>query len=779
MRIASAIMNKRWNLGITSQLATLTIPLIGAISVFILMYFPAQLERQALKAIVGKAHHIAAIAAHNLGPSVHFEDARALEGELETLRHAEDIVYVVVMNDAGKICASYNRNKAQEAVYLRTNDVSRLPESGETFKTEVPVLYRARPAGRLYLGFSLRDLRREVATAKKSIALISIAVFIFGMVVMFTISKVVIKPLNKMVKTVEEIAKGDLSKRALVTSDDEVGHFAGAFNIMVNNLAAAYRELETINKSLEQRVENRTRALTQEIGERKLAEDSLKESEERYRTLFEEMIDVVLISSPDGRLIDINAAGVKLLGYGSKEELLQLLVTDLYFDPRERDLYVKSIEELGFLNGFELSLRKRDGEKVVVSVSANAIRNDQGVMVTYRNIMRDITNIKELERQLLESQKLETVGRLAGGIAHDFNNMLNVILGNAQLAKMLGPFEGKAGDHLSSIENAVHRAAGFVKQLLAFSRRQVLDLKVVHLNDMIADFAKMVRRFVGENIEMKIITGKTLPTVKVDVAQLHQVLLNLVVNARDSMPRGGDLTIETYSQRLDRSYCRMNVDAKPGRYAVFSVSDTGTGMDGETIKKIFEPFFTTKRVGEGTGLGLSVVYGIVKQHGGFIHVYSEPGKGTEFKIYIPSANELAESRGALEELLPGSGESILIAEDEPALREIASEILQTLGYRTMVASNGEEALQIFKTKSQEIDLVLLDVVMPKQGGKEAYEEMRKIKPSVRSLFMTGYSLGGIHTNFIREQGIDAIQKPYSSELLGQKIREVLDRQIAA
>jgi two-component system cell cycle sensor histidine kinase/response regulator CckA len=278
---------------------------------------------------------------------------------------------------------------------------------------------------------------------------------------------------------------------------------------------------------------------------------------------------------------------------------------------------------------------------------------------------------------------------------------------------------------------------------------------------------------------MKIVCGKTLSTVKVDIAQMHQVLLNLVVNARDSMPDGGDLTIETYSMRLDRHYCRLNADARPGSYAVLSVSDTGTGMDQETKKKIFEPFFTTKEVGQGTGLGLSVVYGIVKQHGGFVNVYSEPGKGTVFRIYIPLANGPAETKAVSQGLLPKGNEIILIAEDEPALRDIASEVLQTLGYRTLVASNGEEAIQIFKKQSQEIDLVLLDVVMPKQGGREAYEEMRKIKPSVRSVFMTGYSLGGIHTNFILEQGIDAIQKPYSSEVLGKKIREVLDRQIAA
>jgi CheY-like chemotaxis protein len=247
------------------------------------------------------------------------------------------------------------------------------------------------------------------------------------------------------------------------------------------------------------------------------------------------------------------------------------------------------------------------------------------------------------------------------------------------------------------------------------------------------------------------------------------------------MPDGGELTIETSGEAIDAAYCRLNADARPGRYAVLTVSDTGTGIDEETAKQIFEPFFTTKGLGEGTGLGLSVVYGIVRQHGGFINVYSEPGKGTVFKVYFPAV-AVAEAVGTIddgEEPLKGGTETILIAEDEPSLREVASAMLTALGYQTVVASDGEEAVHIFREKYDEIDLVLLDVVMPRLGGKEAYEEMKKIKPSMNSLFVTGYSLSGIHTNFILEQGIDALQKPYSAELLGKKVREILDRPCAA
>jgi PAS domain S-box-containing protein len=780
MKSLSVLLSKKWNLKITSQLATLTIPLMGAISFFIFMYFPAEAERHEMRAIEEKARHITSMAAYSVASPLFFENAKNLDEALKTIKKGGDIAYLMVVKEGGVVAAHFNPDRALRSNYLYANDHNRVSNDGEVYKTMTPVVHYGQEIGRLYIGFPLTAQREEVARTKRSVALISLSIFIFGMVVIFSISKVVIKPLKNMVGTVEQIARGDLTKRAAVMSEDEVGHLARSFNVMVDNLQAAYRALENINKSLEERVANRTQALRLEISERQLADVALRESEEKYRTLFEELIDVVIISTPDGKLLDINSAGIRLLGYTSKEEVLQIDLThDLFVDREQYQQYMGTIEAQGLVNAFELSLKRKDGQKVTVSASANGIRNEKGDIVAYRNIMRDITNVKRLEHQLLESQRMETVGRLAGGIAHDFNNMLNIILGNAQLAKMVLGEDGAAAGYISSIESAVQRAAGFVRQLLAFSRRQLLDLSVVHFNDVVTDFAKMIHRFIGENIEMKIISARRLPTAKVDVAQMNQVLLNLVINARDSMPDGGELTIETYTRDLDKAHCRVNMDSKPGNYVVLSVTDTGTGMNEETLKKIFEPFFTTKGVGEGTGLGLAVVYGIVKQHGGFIDVYSELGKGTTVKIYIPSVREAADCPAATKEPVKGGNEVILVAEDEPSLREVASAILASLGYKTLVASNGEEALEIFREKNREIDLVLLDVVMPKLSGKEAYEEMKKIDPSVRSVFVTGYSLSGIHSNFILEQGIDAIQKPYSSEVLGRKMREVLDRVLAA
>ncbi|MBP6940961.1 MAG: PAS domain S-box protein [Syntrophorhabdaceae bacterium] len=512
------------------------------------------------------------------------------------------------------------------------------------------------------------------------------------------------------------------------------------------------------------------------VTEIKLGQEAIRQSAEKYRTLFDESLDVIFIAAPEGKLLDINTAGVKLFGYESKKELLEVDIgNDLYFNEADRRFYRETIEREGCVNSFELTLKKKDGRKVTVSLNATAVFDGQGKVVAYRGTMRDITNVKLLEQQLLESQKMETLGRLAGGIAHDFNNILNIILGGAQLIKMKASFDEKINGYLTSIEKAVFRASDFVKQLLAFSRRQILNFEVVSLNDIVADFTKMINRIIGENIEMEIIPAADMPKIKVDIAQANQILLNLVVNARDAMARGGTLTISTSSEIVDKEFCFSHVGAKPGRYAALTISDTGEGIDPETVKKIFEPFFTTKRTGEGTGLGLSVVYGIVKQHGGFITVESKIGEGTKFKVYFAAVDDKKRKEASRIEPVLGGSERILIVEDDATLREISSEMLSMLGYGVILASDGEEAIRIFREQMGAIDLVIIDVVMPRLSGKETYALIRDLKPSIQALFITGYQIDEAHTGFIIEKGLDAVQKPFSIETLGRKVREALNK----
>lgn len=519
--------------------------------------------------------------------------------------------------------------------------------------------------------------------------------------------------------------------------------------------------------------ENQIIAIVRNVTERKLAEMALFESEAKYRSIVEEShFGVFIVRNKLFRFV--NKRFCEIYGY-KYDELVDKLGPKDFVLPEDLPLVkeeMKKIKEVWETARFDFRIRNKSGEIRPIKATGSYITY-QGNL-SFIGTLLDMSKEKILEEQLLQSQKLETVGRLAGGIAHDFNNMLGVILGNTQLAKLHSSPENKIYEYCSTIEKATSRAADFVKQLLAFSSRQVLELKVVDLEEVLVSFTKMIQRVIGEHIDINMILSPELPKIKADVTQINQVLLNLVVNARDAMSEGGKLTVETYASQISQEYSSFYPDLKPGNYVVLSVTDTGYGIPRNIVNKIYEPFFTTKDI--GSGLGLSVVYGIVKQHKGFINVYSEPGKGTTFKIYIPSVDEtVVESEDLAEKTIKGGYETIFIVEDDEDMRKIISEILQALGYNIIIASDGEEGLNIFTERHDEIDFVILDVVMPKLSGREVYEEIKKIKPDVACLFVTGYSLNGSHTDFILKQGVEVLQKPYSFEDIAIKIREALDK----
>ncbi len=396
----------------------------------------------------------------------------------------------------------------------------------------------------------------------------------------------------------------------------------------------------------------------------------------------------------------------------------------------------------------------------------------------------DITELKRaeeekavLQEQLRQSQKVEAVGCLAGGIAHDFNNLLTVIKGYSQLSSI----ELKEGDplrgNIDEIQNATDRAASLTRQLLAFSRRQVMEMKILDLNTLLRDLEKMLRRVIGEDIEMVIQLAEDLGRVRADVGQIEQVIMNLAVNGRDAMPNGGKLTIETANVELDEFYARSHVDVKPGHYVMFSVSDTGVGMTPEVRERIFEPFFTTKEKGKGTGLGLSTSYGIVKQSEGDIWVYSVQGKGTTFKIYLPRVNEPLEEirKEVLKEELPRGNETILIVEDEEEVRKLAGKILERQGYRILEASQGDDALRISERHGGPIGLILVDVIMPGMSCSELAKHLKSPHPKMKVVYMSGYTDNAIVRHGVLEKGVNYIQKPFTMEGLARKVREVLDK----
>jgi signal transduction histidine kinase len=435
----------------------------------------------------------------------------------------------------------------------------------------------------------------------------------------------------------------------------------------------------------------------------------------------------------------------------------------------------------GQVQGFEYQVYRKDGTKIWLSENARAVRDPNGAVLYYEGTVVDVTERRQLEDQLRQAQKMEAVGQLAGGVAHDFNNLLMVIQGNAEvMLDRLHPTEALC-KNAHQIKKAAEQAAALTRQLLAFSRRQALQPKVLDLNSITLEIGKMLPRLIGEHIELKILPNASQGWVKADQSQLEQVLLNLAVNARDAMPTGGKLTIETASAELDESYVRQHVSVRPGPYVILAVSDTGIGMDAETQAHCFEPFFTTKEQGRGTGLGLATVYGVVKQSGGWIWVYSEPGRGTTFKIYLPMVREDTEAprHAKAQGEAPRGTETILVVEDQDGIRELARDFLESCGYTVLVSKDGAEALGIAERHKDPIDLLVTDVVMPKVNGRELAQRLTAMRPSVRVLYMSGYTERAASHHDLLEQDTICLEKPFSLRTLAVKVREALDAPVLA
>jgi two-component system cell cycle sensor histidine kinase/response regulator CckA len=387
---------------------------------------------------------------------------------------------------------------------------------------------------------------------------------------------------------------------------------------------------------------------------------------------------------------------------------------------------------------------------------------------------------KQVEHRLRQLEKFEALGKLAGGVAHDFNNVIGAIMGWAEIGADRVAEGSQEGKLFRKIGDQARRAAGLTRQLLAYARRQILEPKNINLNQMVKETTGLLEKVIGEQIEVKVALAENLRITRADPAQLEQVLMNLCFNARDAMPAGGQLLIETRNLDLDEKYCSRHADARPGHWVQLSVSDTGTGMDAATMERIFEPFFTTKEVGKGTGLGLATVFGIMKQHGGFIELYSEVGAGTAFHVHLPVSEGQADALRAVDDApARGGNELILVAEDHDGMRDMAEQILATLGYRLVLAHDGEEAVRRFRESPDEISLLLMDVVMPKMTGTEAYEKISASRPGISVIFTSGYSEQGVYLTSALHAGATVLQKPYGARSLGRKVRELLDSAAAA
>jgi PAS domain S-box-containing protein len=536
-------------------------------------------------------------------------------------------------------------------------------------------------------------------------------------------------------------------------------------------LQRVQEELKALNESLEEKVEERTAAL--------------QESEESYRIVAETASDAIITIDEEGMILFVNQAVEKIFGYSVQELIGQSLTMLMpehfrYLHQKGMRRYVETCQPHISWGAVEFPGLHKNGQEVSLELSFGEFTRDG--KNTFTGIARDITErkraeeaLRQTEEQLRQSQKLEAIGQLAGGVAHDFNNLLTVITGYSDLL-LRSLDDDQHRQKVEEIKKASERAAALTRQLLAFSRKQVLQPTVLNLNHIVPEMDKMLSRLIGADIDLLTVMEPELWQVKADAGQIEQVLMNLTVNARDAMPSGGKLIIQTANVYLDDNYSSHHAAIQPGPYVMLAVSDHGCGMDKETQMHIFDPFFTTKDAGKGTGLGLSTVYGIVKQSGGNIEVYSEVGKGTTFKIYLPQVCEAIEQREETpaRTAMQAGTETILLVEDDDIVRQLVRNVLESNGYHVLVAASGGEALQISERYQDLIYLLVTDVVMPQMGGREVAERLAMSRPGIKVLYMSGYTNGSIVHQGVLKEGVAFLEKPFTPNALTRKVREMLD-----
>ncbi len=533
------------------------------------------------------------------------------------------------------------------------------------------------------------------------------------------------------------------------------------------------RDVQVFSSRIDVKGKAYLHSIVADITERK----QLEAERERLMTAIQQLGEIIIITDTAGRILFVNQAFETVTGF-SREEALGQTPRILKSGVQDETFYKQLWETITHGRRWQGRIvnRKKDGTLYTEAATITPVKTLSGKTTHYVAVKRDISEHLELEAKFQQAQKLEAVGRLAGGVAHDYNNMINVVLGYTQMAIAEAGDNSRLQEYLEQVMSAAQRSAEITRQLLAFARKQTIQPEVISLNATIEKSLRMLQRLIGENIDLVWLPGKTAGSVYLDAVQLEQVLANLCVNARDAITDIGKVSIETDRVTIDEDYCRAHPEAIPGDYAVLEVSDNGCGMSPDVLKRIFEPFFTTKEVGKGTGLGLASVYGIVRQNRGFINVYSEPGKGTTFRIYFPRREEpgqIVETNMVAP--TKGKGERILVVEDEPMLMEVTREILKAAGYVVVTATRPEEALQIVASDDAGFEMLISDVVLPEMNGRELAKRIRDLLPDIRVLFMSGYTANAVSHFGILDKDVDFIQKPFSVVSLTTKVRSILDR----
>ncbi|MBZ5553239.1 MAG: response regulator [Acidobacteriia bacterium] len=734
------------------------------------------------RAMVSDLLALAQIVADNSTAALTFNDQQAASGTLASLKSKPHIISACLLTPDGKVFASYVREDAKGSFSPPSYE-----KDGFHFSKHVLVLFHQvvldrEAIGTVYLQSDLQELSARLKRYGSVVLLVLLGSTLLVLVLSNRLQRVISDPILQLAQTARLVSmEKNYSVRAVKSTRDELGMLIDAFNDMLRQIQLRDAALQSAHNELEKRVEERTRELHQDIIQRKRAENELYRSQQMLQLILDNIPQRVFWKDKNLSYLGSNKAFLKDSGFETVESIVGKSDFDMGWSVSaeahrvdDRQVMLSNTAKINF----EEPLKLADGSSFWLRTSKIPLRDRDGQVIGVLGTCEDITEQKRLEDQLRQAQKMEAVGRLAGGVAHDFNNLLTAISGYSELLLMKLDKSDPLRRNAEEIRKAGERAASLTRQLLAFSRRQVVQPEVLDLNHVIADMEKMLHRLIGEDIDLVFVAGKDLERVKADPGQMHQVIMNLSVNSRDAMPHGGKLILETHNVELDEHFVQKYAAAKPGPYVMLAVTDSGSGMTAEVQSHLFEPFYTTKEVGKGTGLGLSTVYGIVEQNEGFITVYSEMGHGTTIKVYLPcAAEEVQDQKAALgqREVLGGS-ETVLLVEDEEGVRALAREILTMGGYKVLEAADGEAAIQMFDARKDSIGLVITDLVMPKMSGHELAQHISSLRPEVKILFVSGYTPEAIARKGILDPETMFLQKPFTPKSLARKVREVLDRQ---
>lgn len=770
------------------------------IAVFALMIIPRE-KAAMLSSLESQAKNITASISEATAVSLLNGDYGAVvEHNIHILRKSQDIYYIICVRQNGfTIVNTKNKWETRDIPdpSWRGRDLSEdagvmdsLVAGKKVYHYGAPLQFTGYDWGHIYIGISLRNFNAQMKQTYITILSLSLLSLLIAAVLSYFFARRLTEPIRSLRETTLQIMQGNLSARSNLPLNDEVGDLAASFNKMTDqmvdsqkSLRDAYNELEQYRNNLEGIVRRRTEELTaanqrlqQELTERRRTEQALAESEQRYRIIFETAGNANMIIEEDQVVIMVNAAFETLSGRSKQDIEGKKKWEDFFAADDYRKIQHQLARRAGAAKSdpeeYEASFTDGNGHLRTVYLAAAGVPGTGQTIIS----LVDLTEIKKLEAQLLQSQKMEAIGQLAGGIAHDFNNILTAVIGFASLLKMRVKKDETLISLIDPILSSGEKASRLTHGLLAFSRKQIIEPKHVDLNEIVRKTEHLLVRLLGEEVELGISLAAEPVTIFADPGQMEQILLNLSTNARDAMSEGGYLYLSTRTAVITRERLtdQQGEEKKSGKYAVLSVSDTGTGMSKEAIEHIFEPFYTTKEVGKGTGLGLAIVYGVIKQNNGFINVLSEPGMGATFEIYLPLVKAEAEAKSS-EPPLPQSGaETILVAEDDEVTRELSQLVLEKYGYTVLQATDGEDAVEKFKEHQKEIHMVLMDVIMPRLNGKIAYDIMKKMKPALKALFISGYTADIIHKKGLADSGLHFISKPVAPDDLARKIREVLD-----